>query len=300
MVAESPFNPLRILSRFLKVIRWIVVLGMGTLVLVFGADFLLNTVFNPRRLEGFAVIKLIRSTTEPVVTGLTNILSFTTKVQLRFKPAIRLRFKPKSHGGELVSPSLEIELMPLIIAMAFYLTMRFLSRQAQQLSALVEAEYHLRLIKARRAENKSVEGLTFSSTATDSGSRGFWGQILRRKEAERDRLLREFVVAKKRLDKVKQQLAFLSVDMVGSTRIKLSEDPLYAEHAFREYRYFLEQIFKRYRYRAASWTPDGVMVCFPQLDLACGAAKEILRRLPSFNEEKNPLDMPIQVRSQCG
>ncbi len=280
---------------------------MGTLVVVFGADLILNSgLINSRELEGFAATKLIRSTSEPVVAGLSDVLSFTTIVQLRIKPKIQIGFKPKSPGAlkpnihdvEQMSSIIEIELIPLIVAITLYLTAKFLSRQALQLAALVEAEYQLRLIKARHAQNEPVEGLTFSSTSTDRRWRGSWGRLLRRKEDERDRLLREFGEAKKRLEKTKQWLAFLSIDIVGSTRIKLGQDPLAVERAFREYRYLLEQIFKKYRYRAASWTPDGIMVCFPQVDLACGAAKELLTKLPAFNSEKNPLRIPFQAR--CG
>ncbi len=300
-------NAFRLLSGILKVIRWIVVLAMGALGVVFGTDLLLNSgLVNSRELEGFTVIRLVRSTSEPVVAALDDVLSFRTVIELRTKPRIQIGlkpqtpggFRPKGHDTGQGSSTIEVELIPLIIAVILYVMAKFLSRQALQLAAVMDAEYQLRLLRARRAQNESVEGLTFSSTSTDKRGRGLWGHILRRKEAERDRLLREFSEAKKRLEKTKQWLAFLSIDIVGSTRIKLGQDPLAAERAFREYRYFLEQIFKKYRYRVASWTPDGIMVCFPQVDLACGAAKELLTRLPAFNSDKNPLQFPIQVR--CG
>lgn len=274
MAEESSFDSLQFLNRTLTVIRWLIILGIGGLAVIFLSEFLLNALFvNAEKLSEFRIIKLIRDISEPVLIQLTGIL----------------RFKTKLH---------DIELMPLIISVILYFVMTFLSRQALQLVAVVEAEEELRQIRKRRAENKPIEGLSFSSTSTDKAMRGFWGRFLRRKEAERDKLLREFSKAKQRLEKTKQRLAFLSVDIVGSTRIKVGQDRLLSERLFREYRYMLEQIFKRYRYRAASWTPDGVMVCFPQSDLGCAAAKELLKKLPEFNQEKNPLDFSIQVR--CG
>lgn len=274
MAAEKPSSLLRFLSSFLKLTRWAFVLALGSLTAMFAVEFLLNALFvSSQRLNSLLAIKIIRGITEPVVTGLISILRFKT------------RFR-------------DVELMPLIIATVVYFVMAFLDRQALQLAAMVDAEYQLRQLRFRRAQNNSLEGLAFSSTSTDKARRGFWNRGLRGKEAERDRLLRDFTEVKRRLEKTKQRLAFLSVDIVGSSRIKLGQDRLFAERLFREYRYLLEQIFTRYRYRAASWTPDGVMACFSQAELACGAAKELLKKLPAFNEEKNPLEFPIQVR--CG
>lgn len=183
--------------------------------------------------------------------------------------------------------------MPPIIALALYFVMRLLNRQTLRPVAVVDTEVQLLQVGTRRAQNKPVEGLTFSSSQP---TKGLWGRHLRRKEAERDKLLRQLAEAKQLLEKTKLKLAFLSVDIVGSTRMKLGEDHLLAERVFRECRYFLEQTFKKYRYRTASWTPDGVMVCFPRVDLACGAAKELLSKLRSFNKEENPLQIPILVR----
>ncbi len=274
MAKDKGFDYLRLLGSFLKVVRWTVIFSLGTLMVVFVAEFAINFLFvNSALLEKLSFIKVIRGISEPVVREVTSIVRFKTKVH-------------------------DVELMPLILATVIYFVMTFLNRQALQLAAVVDAEYQLRQVQIRRAENKSLEGLSFSSTSTDKAIRGFWSRLVRGKEAERDKLLRDFTEAKKRLEKTKQRLAFLSVDIVGSTRIKVGQDRLLSEHLFREYRYFLEQIFKKYRYRTASWTPDGVMVCFPQTDLGCSAAKELLKKLPSFNQEKNPLEFPIQVR--CG
>lgn len=274
MAEDSSFNYLRFACRTLKTARWIVILGLGGLALVFGSEFLLNALFtNSPQLNALGFVKFVRSTTEPVINTLIGLLRFKTRVH-------------------------DVEMMPLAVAVGFYFVMTFLSRQALQLAAVVDAEDQLRQMRKRKEESKSIDGLSFSSTSTDKAVRGFWGRFMRRKEAERDRMLRDFEQAKKRLEKTKQRLAFLSIDIVGSTRIKVGADRLLSEKLFREYRYLLEQIFKKYRYRAASWTPDGVMVCFSHVDMACSAAKELLGKLPEFNKTKNPLDFAVQVR--CG
>ncbi len=274
MAEEQGLSGLRIIRGILSFLRWILLLSLGTLVVIFVGEFILNFLFvGSAKLNQLLVVRFVRGVAEPVIDGIVSIIRFKTKVH-------------------------DVELMPLIIATLLYFVTTFLSRQALQLIALVDAEEQLRQVRFRRAENKSMDGLTFSSTSTDKEIRGFWGRFLRRKEEERDRLLREFAEAKARLEKTKKRLVFLSVDIVGSTRIKVGQDPLLSERLFRDYRRLLEDIFKKYRYRTASWTPDGVMVCFTQLDLACGAARDLLGKLPGFNKEKNPLDFMIQVR--CG
>jgi class 3 adenylate cyclase len=62
----------------------------------------------------------------------------------------------------------------------------------------------------------------------------------------------------------------------------------------------LRKIFARDQFDAwkQAWTPDGVMVCFLDLDLAVGAAQRIIQALKKFNQEENKLKTPFRVR--CG
>jgi len=275
-VAEkSQFDWMSLSLKATKVARWILILALFGLASMFAADFLLNSsLVNPVELNKFSTVRLIVVGSEPLVNGLKAVI----------------RFKSGEHDFTAYAP--------LVIAVPIYLAMLFVRKESWRLVGWLDTQRQMRQVQVARPRAQSADGLSFSSTSTDKESRSLLGRMGIKREDERDKLLRELASVKKRLDDTKQRLAFLSVDIVGSTRIKVGQDPLTSEHLFREYRILLEKIFKKFRYRAASWTPDGVMACFPQVDLAYGSAKELLRALPAFNAERNHTNMPVQVR--CG
>ncbi|HLY62521.1 MAG TPA: hypothetical protein VKV95_17405 [Terriglobia bacterium] len=274
MADESQFDWLKFLLGFVRVTRLAFMFGLGFLAGVFALDFLINSpLVNSVQLSQYAICHFVINLAEPVVNGLKTVIKANTKFH-------------------------DFELLPLMVAVVIYFAMRFVKFQGIRVVAMLQTKDKIRQLKPSRAKTQSADGLTFSSTTADKAGRGLFKGIAFKQEDERDKLLRELAKVKKRLEKTKQKLAFLSVDIVGSTRMKVGQDPLVLEHLFREYRTMIEGIFKKYRYRTASWTPDGVMACFPQVDLASAAAKELLKKLPIFNKEKNRIGFPIQVR--CG
>ena len=116
--------------------------------------------------------------------------------------------------------------------------------------------------------------------------------------ASRMSLLREYAVAKRVLSEAQKEMAFLSVDVVGSTKMKLGEEKLTIEHAFAEYKKFLERIFRECRSYKMAWTPDGVMVCFPSAEDAVSAGRKIIADLDWFNRDTHQLRTKFHVR--CG
>ncbi|MBZ5543182.1 MAG: hypothetical protein LAO07_05825, partial [Acidobacteriia bacterium] len=96
----------------------------------------------------------------------------------------------------------------------------------------------------------------------------------------------------------RKHCAFLSIDIAGSTRMKESEEELSVSVTFRAYINMLEEIFLQHHAWKQAWTPDGVMVCFPQLEMAVMAAQTVLHRLRTFNRTENLLKTRISVR--CG
>lgn len=117
-------------------------------------------------------------------------------------------------------------------------------------------------------------------------------------KSQRTRLLEQVAQAKKALTQMQKPLAFLSIDVVGSTRMKTGEDKLLVEHAFVEYRRVVEKILTKYNVWKASWTPDGIMACFFDVQNALGAARELLEKLKWFNSEVSQLQTPFRIR--CG
>ncbi len=111
-------------------------------------------------------------------------------------------------------------------------------------------------------------------------------------------LLRDYAAAGRILSEVKKEMAFLAIDVVGSTKMKAGEEKIVIEHAFSEYKKFLERIFREFRAYKVAWTPDGVMTCFPSVEDASGAARKVLLELDWFNRGVHQLRGKFSVR--CG
>jgi len=118
------------------------------------------------------------------------------------------------------------------------------------------------------------------------------------KRKDRERLLNEYARAKKQLDAMGRDLAFLAIDVVDSTGMKQGEEQGIIEHDFREYKRFAGKIFTANGCLKSAWTPDGVMSCFTTVDAAIRAAREIITGLESFNREVKSLRKDFVVR--CG
>lgn len=113
----------------------------------------------------------------------------------------------------------------------------------------------------------------------------------------REELVRQMVEAKRELDAMSKDVAFLALDVVESTNMKLGEDPAFIEHDFREFKTMVEAETFRGLLKSA-WTPDGAMMCFDSLERAVRAAQSMLRQLPVFNTDTRMMGTPFRVR--CG
>ncbi|MBI4164971.1 MAG: protein kinase [Acidobacteria bacterium] len=96
----------------------------------------------------------------------------------------------------------------------------------------------------------------------------------------------------------RKRCAFLSVDVVGSTKMKQGETETAIAATFQAYEELLNRVFEEHGAWKVAWTPDGVMVCFLQLDLAVAAGQTVLRNLKEFNATENKLRTSFRVR--CG
>ncbi len=114
----------------------------------------------------------------------------------------------------------------------------------------------------------------------------------------RKSLLKQWIDIKEKLEKSQRLLAFLSVDIIGSTLMKEGEDPHFIEYTFTEYKQFIDEILKLNNVWKVTWTPDGLMSAFLTMEEAVKAGKEIIIGLDAFNKYVNRLKTPIRVR--CG
>ena len=114
----------------------------------------------------------------------------------------------------------------------------------------------------------------------------------------REDLIRLMVETKKKLDSLSRECAFLAIDVVGSTDMKLGEEKAFIDHDFREYKKLVETAMENQGALKSAWTPDGVMICFGTTDDAIRAAREVLVELARFNREVKSVKTQFRVR--CG
>lgn len=115
---------------------------------------------------------------------------------------------------------------------------------------------------------------------------------------DRATLLNEFVSIKKQLEAMGRNLAFLSVDVVDSTGMKKTEDPIIVARDFVEYRKFAERKLNAYGCIKSTWTPDGIMACFNTVDDAIKTAQALINGLKEFNQSVKAMKQDFAIR--CG
>jgi class 3 adenylate cyclase len=168
---------------------------------------------------------------------------------------------------------------------------------------LVNFEHKVASAKYRLAMERDFEALK-SSAPAGSDARLLAPirekmQAMDAKSAKsRSELLQVMAEAKRKLESMGRDLAFLSIDVVDSTKMKLGEDKAFIEHDFREYKNLVDSKLRGNGSLKAAWTPDGVMACFPNLDAAVRAAQEVLSGLDAFNAHVKIIKPDFTVR--CG
>lgn len=115
---------------------------------------------------------------------------------------------------------------------------------------------------------------------------------------ERQDLLKQLINLQDKLKSGEQNITFLSVDLVGSTRIKANNDPLSVEFTFNEYHTFVENTARRFQGRVHSTAGDGVTLAFDHPQQAFGAAKLLQTGIFELNQFRNKLDRALIMR--CG
>lgn len=120
---------------------------------------------------------------------------------------------------------------------------------------------------------------------------------LRNAVDERRALLTQLVSLQDRLRQHERSMTFLSLDIVGSTRIKDSADALAVEFTFGEYQRFVEVITMRNGGTVHSTAGDGTICAFDSPIAAFRSARQIQGGLFEFNTARNRIGIPIQLRA---
>jgi class 3 adenylate cyclase len=123
-------------------------------------------------------------------------------------------------------------------------------------------------------------------------------QLKGAKRKDRERLLEEFAHAKRKLDAMGRDLAFLAIGVVDSSAMNDGEERASIEHDFKEYRRFVDRELKSHGCWKLTWTQDGVMSVFTTADAVVEAAREVVKRLKVFNREVRAMRRDFVIR--CG
>jgi len=114
---------------------------------------------------------------------------------------------------------------------------------------------------------------------------------------ERRQLLSKLVELQDQLRAGEQTMSFLSLDIVGSTRLKEFADPLAVEFTFTEYHRFVESITRKHGGSVHSTAGDGITCAFPNPAAAFAAARNIQSGLIEVNTYRNKLGSPLVLRA---
>jgi hypothetical protein len=189
----------------------------------------------------------------------TPVLELATKV---------LTFRTIVDGWNLLLP---------VAGLAAFVLRRFVCLPFERL----ERKAREQLAQATRVESKAP----VVTTAAPVGS-------------HRMAMLREYAETKKLLFQQKRRLAFLSIEVVDATRMRAAEDKLVVEHAFAEYRKFVDRILSSNNAWKTAWRSDTVLGAFVSLDAAVRSGQEVLQQLPWFNDGVHQLRHKFEAR--CG
>jgi hypothetical protein len=118
------------------------------------------------------------------------------------------------------------------------------------------------------------------------------------KPRDRDQILKQFIETKQKLDAMGRDLAFLSIDVVDSTKMKEGEEKAFIEHDFKEFKRFVEGLLVGNGALKQTWTPDGVMSCFVRVDQAVTVGRQVIIGLDAFNKNVKAMRHDFAVR--CG
>jgi serine/threonine protein kinase len=149
----------------------------------------------------------------------------------------------------------------------------------------------LPFIRAERWAKGRVAG------ATRTESRGAAITAAPKVADQRMAMLREYAETKKLLFQQKRRLAFLAADVPNSPRLKAGEDKLVIEHAFAEYRKYVERVLSSNNVWKLTWQGESVIAAFFTADAAVRAAQQVIDEIAWFNDGVHQLRYRFEVRA---
>jgi class 3 adenylate cyclase len=114
----------------------------------------------------------------------------------------------------------------------------------------------------------------------------------------RAQLLDALFILQQELEVGKRHCTFLSVDVVGSSAMKLHEPDLVVEHSFGAFQAWARRVVESFNGGVHSAAGDGMMCVFDDSAAAVRAARALQDGIEEFNRDRNRLTSPFQIR--CG
>lgn len=114
---------------------------------------------------------------------------------------------------------------------------------------------------------------------------------------ERHELLTQLQDIQEKLKSDERFVTFLSVDIVGSTRLKAESDPFSVEFTFTEYHKYVQSVVEKYGGKVHSTAGDGATCVFESPQMGYAAGRALLAGLFEFNSFRNRLQKPLEIRS---
>jgi class 3 adenylate cyclase len=115
--------------------------------------------------------------------------------------------------------------------------------------------------------------------------------------ARRYSLLQQMLEIQDKLKAEEQLAAYLSLDVVGSTQIKVREDQMAVEYTMSEYHRHVAMVSGRFGGRIHSTAGDGVICVFPTPQQAFDAGRALLGGWFEFNAMRNRTSAPWEIRA---
>ncbi len=121
-------------------------------------------------------------------------------------------------------------------------------------------------------------------------------QLKHAKPKTRKELIEDIFSLKNQLNEMEKTMAFLSIDVVGSTAMKEKEDKLAIQHDFDRYNELVTQILDENHCIKFASTPDGIMAAFVKLKYAINSAQKLLAELKVFNDTEKKVAGAFSIR----
>ncbi len=137
-----------------------------------------------------------------------------------------------------------------------------------------------------------LSALAFNLFSKNRSRMGFGDPV-----AERHALIQQMLEIQSQLKSDEKFVTFLSVDAVGSTKLKTENDPISVEFTFNEYHTFVEAVVLKNGGKIHSTAGDGVTAVFEEPKMAFQAGRALQAGLFEFNQFRNKLKNSLELRA---